>query len=326
MKLSKSPFLCLLLMLSACFNATAPVRGEAPPKKEKAFIYGRFQHNGDPEKMLGSGPAGFNVGLNITDLKYTGYPVLLGFKPSADAVYAVAVTPGQYKIGEWVEQNYIKPNTLTGLDESFQVEAGKAYYIGDYTAEISNSGRYFYSKLGPVRLRFRHTTQELNHLSPALKELPKISVFNPDNTLEPLEEGDTIPPGHGMVLGELSASHHDLAQLQPPRLLLRLTSGNGSFYTLAFGDRREYVLATLPAGTYTINKLMIGNKSKTIAPEAPYARITVYEGRATYIGKHEFDLNNGGYKGVRNTYGSASDLAPLQYKQLASQPIINAQQ
>jgi hypothetical protein len=175
--------LCLFcaIFLSGCINFATPVTHTAIPKKNCAYIYGRFEQIKDPNCTVQA-----PIGLVISSPSGTKAYVLRFLLQNN--IYAVEIEPGQYSITKWLSA-YIDGslNVEQSLENQFQensfnLEPGKAYYLGDFRVyTIMNSGLFkqtiedFIFEI-PENC-FDKTTREFLETYPGFAEISKIPIF-----------------------------------------------------------------------------------------------------------------------------------------------------
>lgn len=137
----------LVLSLTGCTTFSPVVERLDVPRQDRGYLLGRFTQNGDWMWI--------NIGLRILyqDPKGGEEKYYIKFGPDSpdptDNIIAMSVAPGRYQIQgfvfTWVNglgYNLTRSEPL--IDKAkrpyFNVEAGKLYYIGDYTgdAHINN--------------------------------------------------------------------------------------------------------------------------------------------------------------------------------------------
>lgn len=327
LKATKGVVLGPLLLLSACFNATVPLDRTATPDPDSAYVYGRFFNASHATLPM--------LGMTLTDLKYSGYPYLIGFKPAEEAIYAIKVAPGTYRLSNFVTKSQVDtwPITSPALAGTFEIKAGSAYYIGDFTAGgsdqvithslLSSNNQPNWADLGDLTFRFRKTTALLELAYPHLQSLPKVAPYNRSGALETLEADDTLAAGEGALVGELRVFSSLPKAADSSKVSLLLTSESGKNYSLPFSARTGLIAAALPSGTYKIRKIIIGEKSKAAGLESAYSSFTIHEGKTTYIGHHVFDFHNGGYLGATDKFDDSSEHFRTSYPQLANAALVN---
>ena len=175
-------FVCMFL--SACARFTPPVGSSEPLDSRKSYLYGRFLQSARANNL--------QFGLLITSSR-RGNEYCIRFAGEKDAVYAVPVSPGEYKInkllfidGEDVVQDALYLSYLIS-NCVFSVEQGGAYYLGDYFGETASKKTYHGPKnqwiLRGICDNFTNTTQELEYKRPQFKKIGKY-----DSVIELLPE------------------------------------------------------------------------------------------------------------------------------------------
>jgi len=97
--------------------------------------------------------------------------------------YVIAVNPGDYFIEKIIfgEKRKEKKISSSFSKPFFSVEAGKAYYIGDYEAETGVDFYIIASRLNwrlkKVTNNYASTTKQIESQIPFLKNIPKVNFF-----------------------------------------------------------------------------------------------------------------------------------------------------
>jgi hypothetical protein len=147
---------------------------------DHGYIYGRFVLT-IPESSA-FGPELAKIALIVAE-KDTEAPHAVPFQSSL-RVSVIAVDPGAFKLSKLVQmgalRETLREETVTGgnLTKAFNVEPGKAYYIGDIYAE--GSRRSLVSKidlrLARVMDEYEQATAELKKSFPSFEKMPTTSV------------------------------------------------------------------------------------------------------------------------------------------------------
>lgn len=164
----------------ATLNDRPPLPTSVAPDGAKAYVYGRFKLN------PGSASAP-RLYLQLTNLA-TGEFVSIHLRQPTEEMYLLDVVPGQYQfthllfvpVGAMdmdVKRYPIRvPAEMSFLLEPFRVEAGRAYYIGDWTGVLARDVDHYvvFAKIkmqwGVYRVAFDQegATAELKRLYPTL--------------------------------------------------------------------------------------------------------------------------------------------------------------
>jgi len=162
-----------LLGLAGCANLhiNEPLDSSVSAASDQAFIYGRF------DEIKGS--------LNISSLWIRIENVESGntFEIQVeDGIHVFAVDPGTYRLSEFLTlAGGVPKSMLTAMDvrstpivpvqEPFRVEAGHAYYLGDFVAHSDNKFAYWENTLKSQSDTFAETTAEIRQIYPGLSNL-----------------------------------------------------------------------------------------------------------------------------------------------------------
>ena len=194
MKIINLFFTALLVALAtgcANHNYQAAVGRSTVTLADKAYLYGRFKV--ERGFMLAT-----QLSLQLTNTQ-SGQNLGMRLK-SSDDVYAVAVEPGEYQIAhvilakagpnlEFVGDYKRLPIEFNAeykeMGRPFKVQAGRAYYIGDYSGVTTRTFilpiyRGFIVGFGgdvtQVRLNVDETTKELKRLFPQFDAMKATSA------------------------------------------------------------------------------------------------------------------------------------------------------
>lgn len=158
--------LCALftLLLVSCANFVPPLKANAKIEPEKAYVYGRFSKNDNSLRM----------GVELAGSKL----YLLEFE-SKDQITMLAVLPGTYHLSRFIYA--LGDGTLRGesaivqstLTTSMTLEAGKAYYVGDFAGEATIQSDGMYWEITKIDNRFAATSREMELKYPQFATLPK---------------------------------------------------------------------------------------------------------------------------------------------------------
>ena len=173
-------FVLAVVLLSGCLKFAPSIYPEDALEPGKGYLYGRFSADLD----FNWGATKMGVVITSVDKKQE---IALRFEPTLDP-YAVAVDPGDYQATRIVytqsAANEIRgekpfPEELTG--RVIHVEAGKAYYLGDYDGASKSTFLVLFIdhewRIGKIANEFAGTTAKLDALLPQLKNMPKVDVF-----------------------------------------------------------------------------------------------------------------------------------------------------
>lgn len=147
---------------------------------DHGYIYGRFLLTTPSSSTFGGDL--FKIGLVIAE-NDTGVPRTVQFQRTL-RVSVIAVKPGTYKLLKFLQEGTLR-EALIGeavveekLTKAFSVEAGKAYYIGDFFVESNR--RSLFSKidwsLERVVNEYDLATAQLKKNFPAFEKMLTASV------------------------------------------------------------------------------------------------------------------------------------------------------
>jgi len=144
----------------------------------RAYLYGRFQLK--PESATQP-----HLFLQLTNMGTSEF-MAIQFRNTPQQMYVVDVTPGQYEFTQLVSSstmdtkvrtsNLRLPPRVSFMGQPFDVEAGKAYYVGDWFGEVSRDVD-FYFVVSKIRVQwglyqiiynYEESTSALRHLYPNL--------------------------------------------------------------------------------------------------------------------------------------------------------------
>lgn len=191
----------ILLNLSSCVNFAVPINAKTPVHTEKAYIYGVFYlSNAFSHTEIDADPGAFDLGKNTINNREGVDTLVVAFNKKSKnggslyipfttkkLPYVVEVDAGEYRLpllgyylythGEIVKQRKIYESDLSYV----QLEAGKAYYMGDFTGESSLE-----RLVGAIRYTWKVTNIENNYdatkewaikLYPNVKNLKHVSFL-----------------------------------------------------------------------------------------------------------------------------------------------------
>lgn len=169
----------MVVALSSCANFTKPLSATDRPTGKEAFVYGRFRVT-SPFGLPLNGTIGFV--MSCTD----GREYRIKFD-EARPIRVLAVAPASCSVTEAIFTNDMdsvvgtKPFPGRFLD-GMRLEAGKAYYLGDYSGTAWVTGATGDYHVDPARDDFDSTTRDLKAAYPHLDKTPMINQLG--NTLD----------------------------------------------------------------------------------------------------------------------------------------------
>jgi hypothetical protein len=173
-------FVLAVAVLSGCLKYAPSIYPDEALEPAKGYLYGRFSEE-----------PGFSLGLTKMGVVVTSVDkkqvIALKFEPGLDP-YAVAVDPGDYQTTRIIytqsAANDIrgeKPFPEELVNRVIHVEAGKAYYLGDYDGASNSTFLVLFIehewRIGKIANEFAGTTAKLEELLPKMKGMPKVDVF-----------------------------------------------------------------------------------------------------------------------------------------------------
>lgn len=179
--------LVLCLLFSGCATVTRPLNESETPDGTNAYIYGRFQveTNGS---SANSSPYGIVLGIKHRGSTRPHDPYGIRFNAEGD-VTAIRIKPGSYEFSKF---NYVNDmNTImqssdfteSKLGINLVIEAGKTYYIGDWTGTVDLDYGYMNThiewKIESVENNFLTTTNRFKEKYKNLGALENVALFSP---------------------------------------------------------------------------------------------------------------------------------------------------
>ncbi|MEK6743027.1 MAG: hypothetical protein AABZ15_05440 [Nitrospirota bacterium] len=179
-KIVRNSFLFVLavVLMTGCLRYAPAIYPDDMIEPSKGYLYGRF-----------SDARGFNlistqIGIVVTSVDKKR-EIGLRFEPTLDP-YAIAVEPGDYHTTHIVfqggggnDQRKPFPYELSG--RVINVEAGKAYYLGDFDGTTKSTFLVLFTasewRMNKIANDFAGTTAKLEELLPKMKGMPKVDVF-----------------------------------------------------------------------------------------------------------------------------------------------------
>jgi len=153
------------------------------PTADTSYLYGCFKQT-KPSKNLRS-QSGI-IALAIADDKNENeYKIRFGWD---EDVICVPVKPGCYHVSKWYSYDCFGSEKLMEQDISdhvrnnnFCLEAGKAYYLGDYISRFEHEGQFlthiYVHILNVPEDNYEERTELFDKIYPAFANIPKEKVF-----------------------------------------------------------------------------------------------------------------------------------------------------
>lgn len=173
-------FYCVLTVLSACLIAgcagyTSAVGIDEKPSGKDSYLYGRFYMVNPPRNLITGNPQTMGFAFKCADENmYT-----IRFEPNNE-VQVVRIAPSTCSLAEFVYSDHgatqvTRKPAPDGLKRTVAFEAGKAYYLGDFQAETTQSGFPVVTRtwrLKSARNEYARTTAQMKIGYPNLSTLP----------------------------------------------------------------------------------------------------------------------------------------------------------
>ncbi len=182
LKMVKKYSILIFMLLTSCNSFYVPIKTDKPSQLGKAYFYGRFL------KMYGDG----DFHMYVEKTQKQGAINFIGDRKTVEIKYyydlcdqVVEVVPGNYRFF-CVDFKPLKSrygHSLRVQSEKFVVEAGKAYYLGDWKANNLwlNKKQGIYRISHPER-KFKERTSRLSKIYPQL--FKRLSLVNVITNLE----------------------------------------------------------------------------------------------------------------------------------------------
>lgn len=172
------------LLTASCVTTTPPISRLAAANPVSGYVYGKFVLRPAVDK---AGWPKLKMALVIEREDAKG-AATMEFS-LRDRTLAYSLAPGRYRISEliYADDEYKKmgsdplpPHAVTG---SIVIEAGKAYYLGDYLAATQFTPGFqvatYRWHLAALNDQFAETTHQLRAEYPGLSPLQPVNALNP---------------------------------------------------------------------------------------------------------------------------------------------------
>lgn len=162
-------------LVAGCAGYAPTVRMDESPGANDAYLYGRFHMVNPPRNFFTKNPQTMGFAFQCADdQKFT-----IRFEPN-DEVQVVKVAPSTCSLTEFVYTDHGGLDTTRkpvpdGLKRDVAFEPGKAYYLGDFQAESTQSGFPVITRtwrLKSARNNYARTTAQMKIGYPNLATLP----------------------------------------------------------------------------------------------------------------------------------------------------------
>ena len=162
-------------LISGCAGYAPTVKTDESPGASDAYLYGRFYMVNPPRNLLTNNPQTMGFAFKCAD----DQKITIRFEPN-DAVQVIKVAPSTCSFTEFVYTDHGGLDTTRkpvpdALKAHFVFEGGKAYYLGDFQAETTQSGFPVITRtwrLKSARNNYARTTAQMKIGYPNLADLP----------------------------------------------------------------------------------------------------------------------------------------------------------
>lgn len=275
--------------LSGCISTWQPLSTKSQPTPKSSYLYGRF--------LLQNQHVTFNskansIAINLYKVTPPQQTISLGLKTEEDAVYAVEVPPGTYRISGWSAGDDSRSKSFGNEDghADIVVEPDKAYYIGDFTGKSSVktygntiSYRWF---IDDVSYKFNKTDREFSSKYPNLLSLPHVNLQESTTASPVVAEEEQLDSSKAYVYGRFFFNSYVSEAAKKPLILLQLrnTQTSATWRIELVNDVPVQALA-LPPGSYTVDKLLVNGTATEYAELSALQKpFTAAAGEAVYLG------------------------------------------
>jgi hypothetical protein len=176
-----------LLLIGGCTTTEGLPSRSSSPNPAKAYVYGCFQRA--QEERLNA----YTLAIEVSNVETRSKKRISLRKAVSESVYAVEIPPGKYRVtGGLMIAALAPPDVLPFVGHSeltkveFTVEAGSAYYIGDFFgaflgATYDSTGKSLthrdYWKIELVADNFEQTTAKLLSAYPSFAKMKRSSAL-----------------------------------------------------------------------------------------------------------------------------------------------------
>jgi len=187
--------LLAVALTSACagVDEKASLDATAMPQPARAYLYGRFQLMPDSTTQR-------SLFLQLTNMG-TGESLMIHFRNTPQQMYLVDVEPGQYEFTQLALGGDLKirsanlrlPAPVSFMGQPFDVEAGKAYYVGDWFGAVRRDVDFYFvfskvktqAGLYQVLYDYDASTSALRKLYPNLGTVETVPAWRRKNEVPP---------------------------------------------------------------------------------------------------------------------------------------------
>lgn len=286
------------ILLTGCFVVTPKVPETATPTPGDAYIFGRFAMTDGSSAYKNNLQS--HIALQLTrDDAISGSPAIniaLQFPPDRP-VYAIAVRPGTYHLQGWKMSNGMKSKDFAPdnkeLVKPFKVEAGQAYYLGDFVGESSvlpmDNKIHYHWWITQINYEFDRTDEEFRAAYPLLTQLPHIDVHEKVSISARLRADSTVDKDSGVIFGRFL--QRDLSKTNAPDnevVLVMHHRDTGKLLRIALRSKDPLHAYAVNPGTYVVDGLLVNGEPFGRDLKLMPAEITVGAGEAVYVGDLAF--------------------------------------
>jgi hypothetical protein len=168
------------LLLSGCAQYTPTLKADVAPTGEEGFLYGRFQVGRNEYGTVSSNQMGFVFRcVNAAKKRQHDYTLRFTFE---EPIQVIKVKPAVCSLREIVYTNEFgviqtRNPAPEGVYRNVQVEAGKAYYLGDYYAVIATTSTGYNTyrtvwRIQDIKNDYALTTEKVKQRYPGLAGVP----------------------------------------------------------------------------------------------------------------------------------------------------------
>lgn len=316
-RIGQAVSLALISLLTACITTAPALKPEAPLDKDSAYVYGRFllksQQGGNRDKL--------GIAVNLYRVNDPQSTYVLGMQLSQpDAVYAVAVTPGNYRISGWTAGEDSRSKQFEGesneMTRVFEIEKGKAYYLGDFTGKSSAEHRvgsiYYQWNIEDISYNYNKTDADFRQRYPNLASIPHINRYEEYTATPAVAEQEPLQTDRAYVYGRFQLQHFAAEGGSKPLVFLKLRHRESSA-TVQMELTQEIPVqayALLP-GHYTVEGVLAnGAAFPAKALESTPREFSVTAGEAIYLG--DFLFMSSRLKDDKGDYRVRGVLKPIE--------------
>jgi hypothetical protein len=167
----------IVFLVGGCAGYSPTVEINEKPAAGDSYLYGRFYMINPPRNFFTGNPQTMGFAFTCADEKaYT-----IRFQPN-DGIQVIRIAPSTCSLAEYVYTDHggletSRKPVAEALKRGVTYEAGRAYYLGDFQAETTQSGTPVLGitrtwRLKGSRNNYTRTTQEFKVVYPNLSAVP----------------------------------------------------------------------------------------------------------------------------------------------------------